>query len=115
MLRARGAEPVPPKPSRPSFARASRRGRVPSWVLAGLAGAAAIAGGAVAGLFFVLLIVGLLGGVVAGGSFWLRRVPATRQADNTQGPGAGPMERGEETWDVVLLSQNADPADGSPS
>jgi hypothetical protein len=43
MLRAQGAEPVPPK--RPSFARASRRGPAPARVLAALAGVAAVARG----------------------------------------------------------------------
>jgi hypothetical protein len=45
MLRARGAEPVPPKPYRPSFARRSRRGPASARVLAALAGVAAVARG----------------------------------------------------------------------
>lgn len=104
MLRARGAGPVPPKPSRPSFARASRRGPVPSSVLAGLAGAAAIAGGAVAGLFFVPLIVGLLGGVVAACCAWLGGTLGARAAGRVPAQLSDtPIHRSDETEALVRI------------
>jgi hypothetical protein len=118
MLRARGAEPVPPKPYRPSFARRSRRGPASARVLGCLAGAAAIAGGAVVGRFFAAFILGMLAVIVAVWGVWLRRVLAARRADGieVQVPDTGPLERGGETGDrVLLLSQNAYPVGGSPS
>ena len=73
MLRA-GAEPDRPRPYRPSFARASRRGPLSAWVLAFAAGASAVAGGAVVGLFFVPFVVGLGTGLVARQGSWRLRV-----------------------------------------
>lgn len=73
MLRA-GAEPDRPRPCRPSFARASRRGPLSAWVLAFAAGAAAVAGGAIVGLFFVPFLVGLATGLVARWGSWRLRV-----------------------------------------
>jgi hypothetical protein len=74
MLRAAGAEPAPPRPYRPLFARASRRGPPSAWVLAFTGGAAAVAGGAVVGLFFVPFLVGLATGLVARWGGWRLRV-----------------------------------------
>jgi len=72
-LRAGGAEPARLAPLRPWFARPSYRGPRSAWALAFLAGAAAIAGGAVVGLYVVPLIVGLLAGLVAGWGGWRLR------------------------------------------
>ena len=74
MLRAAGAAPGRPRPHRPSFARASRRGLLSAWVLAFAAGAAAVAGGAVVGLFFIPFLVGLVTGLVARWGGWRLRV-----------------------------------------
>jgi len=73
MLRA-GAEPDRPRPYRPSFVRASRRGPLSAWLLAFAAGAAAVAGGAVVGLFFVPFLVGLGTGLIARWGSWRLRV-----------------------------------------
>jgi hypothetical protein len=74
MLRAAGAGPHWPRPCRPSFARPSRRGPLSAWVLAFTAGAAAVSGGAVVGLFFVPFIVGLATGLVMRWGGWRLRV-----------------------------------------
>jgi len=74
MLSAAGAEPYRPRPYRPSFARASRRGPVSAWVLASAAGATAVAGGAIVGLFFIPFLVGLVTGLVARWGGWRLRV-----------------------------------------
>jgi hypothetical protein len=74
MLRAAGAGPDRPRPCRPSFARPSRRGPLPAWVLAFAAGAAAVAGGALAGLTFIPFLVGLGTGLVARWGGWRLRV-----------------------------------------
>jgi hypothetical protein len=73
-LGAAGAEPDRPRPYRPSFARASRRGPLSAWVLAFAGGAAAVAGGAVVGLFFVPFLAGLGTGLVARWGGWRLRV-----------------------------------------
>jgi hypothetical protein len=73
MLRA-GAEPGRPRPRRPSFARASRRGPLWAWVLAFAAGAAAVAGGAIVGLFFIPFLVGVGTGLVVRWGSWRLRV-----------------------------------------
>ena len=73
MLRAASAEPGRPRLYRPSFARASRRGPVSAWVVAFAAGVAAVAGGAVVGLFFIPFLVGLVTGLVARWGGWRLR------------------------------------------
>jgi hypothetical protein len=73
-LGAAGAGPDRPRPCRPSFARARRRGPVSAWVLAFAAGAAAVAAGAVVGLFFTAFIIGLVTGLVARWGGWRLRV-----------------------------------------
>ena len=73
MLRAARAEPGRPRLYRPTFARASRRGPASAWVVAFAAGAAAVAGGAVVGLFFVPFLVGLVTGLVARWGGWRLR------------------------------------------
>lgn len=73
-LRAAGAEPGRPRPHRPLFARPSRRGSLFAWELAFAAGAAAVAGGAVVGLFFIPFLVGLVTGLVARWGGWRLRV-----------------------------------------
>jgi hypothetical protein len=73
-LRACGAEPVPPRPARPEFARVSRRGRPSAWALAFVAEVAAVAAGALAGLFFVPLLVGVLDALIMRWGGWRPRV-----------------------------------------
>jgi hypothetical protein len=72
-LRACGAEPVPPRPARPGFARARRRGAPSAWALAFVAGVAAVAAGALAGLVFVPLVVGVLAGLITRWGGWRPR------------------------------------------
>jgi hypothetical protein len=73
-LGAAGAGPERPRRHRPSFARANRRGSLSAWVLALAAGAAAVAGGAVVGWFFIPFLVGLVTGLVARWGGWRLRV-----------------------------------------
>jgi hypothetical protein len=74
-LRVQGvAEPAPPAPFRPSFARPHHRGPVSLWLLAWLAGTAAIALGAAAGLWFVPFAAGLAAGLVNRFGGWRLRV-----------------------------------------
>jgi hypothetical protein len=72
-LRALGDGPVQPQAARPMFARARRRGPLSAWVLAFAAGVVAAAAGALAGLFFVPFVVGLLAGLIARWSGWRPR------------------------------------------
>jgi hypothetical protein len=73
-LRTQGvAQPSPPRPFVPSFLP-RHRGPVSAWVLGGLAGAAAIAGGASAGLWFVPFIIGVLAGFAMFLGRWRLRV-----------------------------------------
>jgi hypothetical protein len=74
MLRAAGTGPDRPRPCRPSFARPGRRGSRSAWVLAFTAGAAAVSGGAVVGLFFAPFLVGLATGLVMRWGGWRLRV-----------------------------------------
>jgi hypothetical protein len=76
-LRAAGAEPDRPRPYRPSFARASRRGPVSAWVLAFTAGVAAVASGVAAGLFAAPFLAGLLAGLVMRWGGWRPRAVLT--------------------------------------
>jgi hypothetical protein len=79
-LRAQGiGEAASPVPFRPSFAGPTHRGPVPAWLLAFLAGAAAIAAGAAVGLWFAPFVVGLLTGISVRWGAWRLRVtiPAT--------------------------------------
>ena len=73
MLRAASAGHDRPRPCRPSFARRSRRGPLWAWVLAFAAGAAAVAGGAVVGVFLIPFLVGLVTGLVARWGGWRLR------------------------------------------
>src|SRR5262245_1160147 len=79
-LRAAGAEPGRPRPYRPSFARASRRGPVWAWVLAFAAGVVTAATGVVAGLFPAPFLVGLLAGLVMRWGGWRPRAVLTAAA-----------------------------------
>jgi hypothetical protein len=73
-LRTQGVPQVsPPRPFVPSFLP-RHRGPVSAWVLGGLAGVAAIAGGASAGLWFVPFIVGVLAGFTMFLGRWRLRV-----------------------------------------
>jgi hypothetical protein len=73
-LRVQGAGPAgPPPPRRPRF-RARHRGPTSLWLLAAAAGAAVIAGGAAAGLWFAPLAVGLAAGLVNRFAGWRPRV-----------------------------------------
>jgi hypothetical protein len=77
-LRTQGVGQVaPPRPFVPSFLP-RHRGSLSAWVLGGLAGAAAIAGGASAGLWFVPFIVGVLAGLAMHLGRW--RLRATLSA-----------------------------------
>ena len=63
-LRAQGIiDAPPPAPFRPSFTRTYHQGRTSLWMLALLAGAAAIWGGAIIGLWAAPFIVGVLAGL----------------------------------------------------
>jgi len=66
--------PGPPRPFRPSFTRPYHAGPVWAWVLAGLAGAGLIAGGAALGAWFMPFVVGLAAGVAARWGGWRLRV-----------------------------------------
>jgi hypothetical protein len=68
------ASAAPPVPLRPSFRRPEHRGATLGWVLAAIAGTAAIGGGAVAGLWFVPLVVGAAAGVANRFGGWRGRV-----------------------------------------
>jgi hypothetical protein len=74
-LRTQGAAPPgPPPPLRPRFRRARHQGPTSLWVLAAVAGAALIAAGAAAGLWFVPFIVGLAAGLANRIGAWRARV-----------------------------------------
>ncbi|HUD39051.1 MAG TPA: hypothetical protein VMR14_19275 [Streptosporangiaceae bacterium] len=66
----------PPKAFRPSFARERRAGSTTGWVLAMGAGIALVAVAAVAGLWFVPLIVGVITGLAARWGAWRLRATA---------------------------------------
>lgn len=68
--------PSPPRQFRPSFTRATHAGPTWTWIAAGLAGAGLIGLGALAGLWFVPLVVGVLGGMAARWGQWRLRVMA---------------------------------------
>jgi hypothetical protein len=77
-LRTQGVAQVsPPRAFVPSFLP-RHRGPLPGWILAGLTGAAAIAGGASMGLWFVPFIAGALAGFAMHVGRW--RLPATLSA-----------------------------------
>ena len=66
--------PSPPRPFRPSFSRTTHAGPTWAWIVAGLAGAGLIGLGATAGLWFVPMIVGVIGGMAARWGQWRLRV-----------------------------------------
>lgn len=73
-LRPQGVgEMAPPAPFRPSFARPRHRGPLGLWLAAWLAGAGAIALGAVTGVWMLPYLVGLLAGFVTGAGRWRLR------------------------------------------
>ncbi len=59
------ARPAPPRQFRPSFVRPRRSTPVLGWIMLGVAGAAVIGGGAMIGLWYVPLVVGILCGLAA--------------------------------------------------
>jgi hypothetical protein len=74
-LRAQGiGEPAAPAPFRVTFTRPRHRGPVMLWLLAWLAGTAAIALGAAAGLWFLPFVVGLVTGLANRLGQWRLRV-----------------------------------------
>jgi hypothetical protein len=73
-LRTQGVGPAGPPPLRPRFRRPWHRGPAPLWLLAAVAGAAVIAGGAAAGLWFAPFIVGLAAGLASPIAGWRSRV-----------------------------------------
>jgi hypothetical protein len=70
------ARPMPPRPFRPSFIRPSHAGPTWAWIAAGLIGAGLIGVAAIAGLWFVPLVVGVIGGLAARWGQWRLRVMA---------------------------------------
>lgn len=66
--------PASPRLLQPSFVRPQHRGPALAWILAALAGAALIAGGAALGLWFVPFVVGLAAGIVVRWGGWRLRV-----------------------------------------
>jgi hypothetical protein len=70
------AGPSLPRPFRPSFGRTSHGGPLIGWLFAGLAGTAMIAWGAMDGIWFVPLIIGVIAGVGARFGRWPLRVMA---------------------------------------
>jgi hypothetical protein len=74
-LRSQGiSEVAPPPPFRPSFTRPRHRGPLSLWLLGCAAGAGIILAGAIAGLWFMPFIVGLLAGLVSRIGSWRWRV-----------------------------------------
>jgi hypothetical protein len=72
------ARPGPPRELRPLFSRTAHAGPVWAWIAAGLVGAGLIGSGALAGLWFLPLIVGVIVGIAARFGQWrlLVTVPA---------------------------------------
>jgi hypothetical protein len=70
------AAPAPPRPFRPSFGKQRHLGATSAWVFSGLAATAMIAAGAIAGLWFVPLIIGFIAGICARWGGWRLRVMA---------------------------------------
>ena len=104
-LRTQGVAPAGPPPLlRPRFRRPWHRGPGPLWLLAAAAGAAVIAGGATAGLWFAPLIAGLAAGLWLAG-LWLGRAltsPAGPAAPD--GEAARPPDLGAAGSDVSVLA-----------
>jgi hypothetical protein len=74
-LRAQGIKVVPPPaPFRASFARSYRRGPASAWLLALLAGALVVTGGAVIGWWFVPFVAGLAAGLANRIGGWRTRI-----------------------------------------
>lgn len=68
------ARPAPPRQFRPSFTRPMHAGSTSAWIAAGLIAAGLIGAAALAGLWFVPLIVGVIGGIAARWGQWRLRV-----------------------------------------
>ncbi len=66
--------PLPPRPFRPSFSRTRHAGPTWAWIAAGMAGAGLIGLAALAGLWFVPLVIGVIGGIAARWGQWRLRV-----------------------------------------
>src|SRR5258708_37017004 len=62
--------PLPPRPFRPSFSRTRHAAPTWAWIAAGMAGAGLIGLAALAGLWFVPLVIGVIGGIAAPGGQW---------------------------------------------
>ena len=67
------AAPAPPRPFRPSFGKQRHIGATGTWVFGGLAATAMIAAGAIAGLWFVPLVIGFIAGICARWGGWRLR------------------------------------------
>jgi hypothetical protein len=72
------AKPAPPRQFRPSFTRTTHAAPTWAWIAAGLVSAGLIGLAALAGLWFVPLIIGFIGGIAARWGQWRLRmmVPA---------------------------------------
>ncbi|HMH93984.1 MAG TPA: hypothetical protein VK586_23255 [Streptosporangiaceae bacterium] len=90
-LRTQGVGPAGPPPLRPRFRRPWHRGPAPLGLLAAVAGAAVIAGGAAAGLWFAPFLVGLAAGLGLAG---LRLGHALTQYARAAVPGAEVADAG---------------------
>lgn len=70
------ARPSAPRPFRPSFIRPTHAGPTSAWIAAGLVSAGLIGVSALAGLWFVPMVVGVIGGIAARWGQWRLRVMA---------------------------------------
>ncbi|MGI9008500.1 MAG: hypothetical protein ACR2FU_20310 [Streptosporangiaceae bacterium] len=69
-----GWPPSPPRPLRPSFDRPQHRGPAVAWLLAAAGATAAVAVAAVAGLWFMPFVIGVLAGLAVRWGGWRLRV-----------------------------------------
>jgi len=65
--------PAAPRPFRPSFSKPRHPGPASAWAATGLAGTALVCAGAMAGVWFVPLLIGVAGGIAARWGRWRTR------------------------------------------
>lgn len=68
------ARPSPPRPFRPSFSRPTHAGPRWAWIAAGVVSAGLIGATALAGLWFIPLVFGVVAGIAARWGQWRARV-----------------------------------------